>query len=1816
MFNFYSKLTSAFAAFAIIFSFSANSQCEDCVAAGGFYCGDDPANWTSYAPLGCVPDFYINDGYSDCVDGSDENGAVPTADCGGGEDPVDPVVCDFSEVTVTLMDSYGDGGGSITINGETLTNTGAMNSMTVCLDLSVCTDVVYASTDSWSYENSWSISDAAGTVLASGADASGQVGTCGGDPEPPASCDLDEATLTLSDSYGDGGGSVTIDGTTYTLAAGSSEDFAICIDLSICNDVVYTATDSWSYENSWSISDAAGTVLASGADASGQVGTCGGDPEPPADCIDVSYTVGGGSYDSEISWAILDADGNVVLEGVAPVSGVECLDIACYTFIGSDSWGDGWNGATASITNNGNEILNFGLASGESGSAEFCVSNDIEGCTDESATNYNPDATIDDGSCCSGDFVTINLYDSFGDGWGWGDEGNGSFDGGMNFDGVYYAFVEGSSASFDFCLDAGCYEADLLLDNYPGEASWDVVVGGSVIANGSGADLFFSTDPSCIVAGCNDEMACNYDPTANVNDGSCDYASCAGCTDAGACNYDMDATLEDGSCDYSCVGCMDSTATNYDADATIACEDCCSYCEGAFAGTLNVGGGSWDGEIGWTLTNGDVVVAEGGAGAYPLCLEAGCYVIDMTDSFGDGWNGAQYSFDGYDGVTVFSGDINTAASGDGESVGSDNLDFNGGACTSGCTDAGACNYDSSASFNDGSCDYSCVGCTDSTAANYDPNATIDSGMCVYCDAGSFVLTVDMTDSFGDGWNGAEYFIYDLASGDLAAQGSLDNAFNGDAVTVGTDMICLAPGCYNVQVTEGSFPTEVGVSLSDQFGNNYGSFGAGATYPVDFLLTGTCGFEGCTSPSAINYNISATIDDGSCQEPPANDQLDNAEPLFCGAYASGTMLYATDDQGLIGTEFGNAPVASPGVWYVFNSDSDQQVIVSTCDTPTNEGDTDYTNDTRLHVYTMDADGGLNAIAGNDDGCETGFMSTAAFNAVTGADYYILVSEFSLATPGNDFVLSVTCNDCGVAPSNDDCENAIAQVSGVTFTGSTCCASAEEMSLGWAGFGSAYGVWFTFNSADYNTFYFDATNISNEEIGFVMMEGGATCDDVVPFVGCQVTGTCAGSVEGFLPQLTPNTDYYFIIYTTNPAACGEFEFTTTGIILGCTDATANNFNPDANQDDGSCDFDGVVPVNDVCADAITLECNTVTTGSTGGSTSTGAPLGVEGCEVSPGTGVWYTFVGDGQLHNISTCGSAIDSKINIYTASEECGGGSIDTPPADACGEGLVTVNYIVGGGSWQSEVGWSLVDAAGTVVESGGAPANGSICLPEGDYTLNMTDAYGDGWNGNAASFSNGLGDTIGYGALDGMNDDGSAGSATFTVSAYSMEPIFIAGDFDCFASASASDGTGACTLFDSDDVNFEFVSTPGVLYYVYVGADDADGNPMTNDDGAFDLVFDCATVVEGCMNPAACNYDENANVSNDTCDFWSCVCDSDDGTAVMLNMVDAFGDGWNGAGYTITDLMGNPVADGSLDDAQFFVDDDNFAGPESGFDMLCLDPGCYIISVTEGSWAAEVSWDLMLEDGTVLLAGGAPDSQTISVGGAVCGCTDSGACNYDPAATDEDGSCEYETCAGCTDSASCSYDAAATIDDGSCCYSNCVDIQMFDSFGDGWNGASYVLTTVDGTEVGTGTIDVGTNATDSYCLADGCYTISVDEGSWPAEISWNVVGAFGGLVTGGAATEITFNVGSGDQCVVGCDISCACNYDPAANISAVDQCVFEGCDGCTYPDASNYDETAIADNGTCEFEIANPCPADLNGDGSITTGDLLIFLGAFGTICE
>ena len=71
--------------------------CLNCAEQNGFYCGNDPANWTQYSPEGCVPNNWLNDGWEDCVDASDENEAVPTApgDCA----PLPPPPCDTVYVT-------------------------------------------------------------------------------------------------------------------------------------------------------------------------------------------------------------------------------------------------------------------------------------------------------------------------------------------------------------------------------------------------------------------------------------------------------------------------------------------------------------------------------------------------------------------------------------------------------------------------------------------------------------------------------------------------------------------------------------------------------------------------------------------------------------------------------------------------------------------------------------------------------------------------------------------------------------------------------------------------------------------------------------------------------------------------------------------------------------------------------------------------------------------------------------------------------------------------------------------------------------------------------------------------------------------------------------------------------------------------------------------------------------------------------------------------------------------------------------------------------------------------------------------------------------------------------------------------------------------------------------------------------------------------------------------------------------------------------------------------------------------------------------
>ena len=120
-----------------------------------------------------------------------------------------------------------------------------------------------------------------------------------------------------------------------------------------------------------------------------------------------------------------------------------------------------------------------------------------------------------------------------------------------------------------------------------------------------------------------------------------------------------------------------------------------------------------------------------------------------------------------------------------------------------------------------------------------------------------------------------------------------------------------------------------------------------------------------------------------------------------------------------------------------------------------------------------------------------------------------------------------------------------------------------------------------------------------------------------------------------------------------------------------------------------------------------------------------------------------------------------------------------------------------------------------------------------------------------------------------------------------------------------------------------------------------------------------------------------------TCDF----------TEVTVNLYDSYGDGWNGNVLTI-----------GQETLELF----------DGFDAtinLCLQDGTYPVTCEGGSWQSEISWEILAQDGSVLLAGGSPyygDPLQIGDIPEVLGCTDPGAYNYDETATVDDGSCYYD----------------------------------------------------------------------------------------------------------------------------------------------------------------------------------------------------------------
>ena len=370
--------------------------------------------------------------------------------------------------------------------------------------------------------------------------------------------------------------------------------------------------------------------------------------------------------------------------------------------------------------------------------------------------------------------------------------------------------------------------------------------------------------PDCSIPGCTDEAACNYNPEATDDDGSCDLpffcfdcdGNCLcdqdmdgvcdpfefpGCTDPNACNWAPVYTEEDGSCYYAqdgfdCNGfCLPVTndecnlaepiACSQVITATTVCADTTEsqYCDQFFEGQY-FHGGLWYSIVGTGDTLRATLCFENtDYDTYLSVYEGSCDNLNCVagnDDQGEAdasiplcsesYFASAVEWESEAGVEyllhVSGSNAVTPAVG-----GFDFVLICDGVSVGGCLDPLACNYNGFVTFDDGSCDYStCAGCGLASACNFDSTAFIND--LTLCDFSCYGCTDD-----------------------LACNYSPDATIESGLCEYSSCAGCLDPEACNFDVT--------------------------ALLDADNCEFTSC--VGCTDETASNFNPQATVEDGSC-----------------------------------------------------------------------------------------------------------------------------------------------------------------------------------------------------------------------------------------------------------------------------------------------------------------------------------------------------------------------------------------------------------------------------------------------------------------------------------------------------------------------------------------------------------------------------------------------------------------------------------------------------------------------------------------------------------------------------------------------------------------------------------------------------------------------------------------------------------------------------------------------------------------------------------------------------------------------------------------
>ena len=363
------------------------------------------------------------------------------------------------------------------------------------------------------------------------------------------------------------------------------------------------------------------------------------------------------------------------------------------------------------------------------------VNEEILGCMDETACNYNPDVTEDDGSCAELDECGVC-------------GGMGIPEGECDCDGT---LIDECGVCGGSGIPEGQCDCEGTLIDAIGVCGGDCP--SDVNFNGICDDEE--------VYGCMIDLACNYNPEATINDSSCDFMSCLafGCNDMSACNFDPEVNFNDGTCVYAQAPYdCDGNCVN-DADETVSATNWkFPVVRTNWRATTTPRPPTLLRQVLTARTPSPCTNATAPASTMPtamvLCDElevAGCQISTACNFNTQATDPAE---------CVFADDPCESCSGELDGTGVVILSDADGdeVCDEdevvGCQDATACDYDPAAT-DSAACDYeSCLGCTSATACNYDETSTQDDGSCVFADDACEECAVDGTvllfDVDGDG----------------------------------------------------------------------------------------------------------------------------------------------------------------------------------------------------------------------------------------------------------------------------------------------------------------------------------------------------------------------------------------------------------------------------------------------------------------------------------------------------------------------------------------------------------------------------------------------------------------------------------------------------------------------------------------------------------------------------------------------------------------------------------------------------------------------------------------------------------------------------------------------------------------------------------------------------------------------------------------------------------------------------------------------------------------------------------------------------------